>query len=1130
MTIYSTPAEIIFASVDPGKEVLLRQEINVFLNKHTPANPVLPKKTKSPAVKTKTLVRTTDAISPPDQTTAVQDMKDSSQGLYGDSVNIQIYTTTILQQPIIKLDLDDKSIDLPAIQTTAKAHATNWTGTYFPKIAQSQADIADICNNFAAFYKPLIGFANAIGDSAQKANLNSNVTNFKQGLFLLQGLVDGKSDNINAAIAALTEFTGEVSGDNNSFQAVQNKANQEYQGSTGEIAQLQKEISDSNSAITKLNAEIAGSACGLVLSGLFVAVGVTGAIFTGGASLAIAGMGVSGAVAASAVLAVKVAALKNEQKNNASLVSQLVTINASLAGIKNVVDVFTNFVSKSQDAITSLTNMSTHWGNLSAYYNNLEGSCDSLAAQDPVVLGAFLVAMLNSLQENFADLKSAAQYCVDNASLDVTPAVDPSINSNIVMLASPGIKLASPSVHAIKLAINPTIDAELATLKQNMNTTDPILTSQINTACQALQSASPPTADVMINTVAGFQTMVKPLQDESVTLASDLDQQRLASIAQQQDLLAQQQQVQNDITTAQQSLQNAQNDYNQQQNLLSTLYGNPLLQTLIPGVMDAIRQLAGVLGTLTGKMQQFQSQILSSAANLQNLKNESQDITNQITIVQSLIQMVTNVQQNMSGLTATLGNVLGNLQQSGAGSTAWAAPWLQTALGNWRDAINNINGNVPSQLSAFSLASPKVFALTSSATTTDSDVLQQPLQNLTDASSALYVSSLQVQLYAQTVLMQANIDLAINGIDIAAYQTIARKHALIWFSTYHPAVLQMQANIAAFCNHYTSLFPVILQIAADLSLDDNIKSFQQGISLLIADLDNYVADDAIILQQLNVYSKNLHEDYWDFTTAEMLAENQYTAQGGELDQLRSQLKDINGQISAANDQVAWAAVSEAATVVGIIGTILTLPESAPAGTAFLLCSGALSFAGSTAALDTAVESLSDLRKQANQIQQNIAKDSKDLAVLTGLTAQFRSFIKTTGSDPIESATALNKALYELCNTLKALNSNYAIYTAQELRDSLTNANISVAALKKIAQQCVGDCSLSARTQQAAPPAQELTTSFDYSSLGNRVAFFAADNPMRRPSNTPTIDAGRGASGNENEDMTNKSVNVGCRCS
>lgn len=1119
---YQTPTNILIASFDIKTETLLRRKIYDYLN--TPLPKYTPNTTSQERQNTLSVMSagvTTNA--PPSNTNAITEMKTSSNELYSDSLNVQNYVTTVQQQAIINLPLQNTTLSIPDIQNTSKQHATEWTGTYFPKIAQSQADISDVCNNFSAFYTPLLAYANAIADPTQQANLNANLAGFKQGIGLLQNLVDGKGTNISAAINALTTFTGNVSNDNSSFQNVLQEANTEYNGATGEIATLQTQIDQSNQRLADDTRNIGLAAVGEVVGGLMIAVGVLAEIETAGVSTALIIAGISVTAGSAAGMGVAIKQLMDEEQTNQTLVATLATDQAEIAATKTIVSVFQNLVNMAGSAITSLNNMGTHWGNLSAYYTTLSNYCDTVAGQDPASLGAYLIGELNAMQQDFADLKTAAEYCVTNATLPPAPASSPSLSVEALSPLS-----VNTSTQTTSYPINSAVDQELANLENGMLAANPDLTNQINELCQALAGTSPPTQSTLLSNISNFQAIVNSFQNQSDELKTNLDTARQTSLTTQQTLVNQMASLRNTINATQislsqnqASLQEVYSQIAQDQEKISMIeaYDGPVGYLINP-IVEAIGNLYISAQGYSNQISALQAQVNADSQNLNNLSSQAQAVQTQLNNITTMVNYITSIEQNIEGLIATFTNLTQNLTTAGSAPVAWVGPILMGALSNWQDTIQIVN-QISSPSSASLATKPTVTAenntkslngqinqfitsatkkpksnlpkmslkqnrvtnsdnpeyqpvSTSELVSSVGDLLITPISDLKDASNNLYTTALQVQVYTNTVLLQPDILIPITGINLSAYQTTARTHALSWSSTYYPELLGMQANIAQFCNTFSSFLPILLQYSEDLSQDENINGLKQGISLLQGVLTQSLSDNAITLQKLNVYSDLINKDYTNYNAAEQVAEDQYNSKGGTLDQLRAELSNTNSQIDLTNTEIAGAAISEAAGIGAIIGGALTLPESAGTS-AIIIVSGVLSVVGSTVALGLLIKSLQGLQNQANQLTMQISEDNKEIAVLDNITAQLSRFVKTTGADPIENATNLNQALNELNTNLSRLSEQLGIYTSQSLTDSLQTAGTAINELKTIAQACLDNGYLPVQDNTAPESTQSLST-------------------------------------------------------
>lgn len=327
------------------------------------------------------------------------------------AVQLQTYTNTVLQTPDIILpavvDTDSKSTvveDLPVHQALARTNATYYLTTLNPMIVNTVADIIGFGNLWNAEYSLLYSLAENI-------SVGNNAQTFTDGMNNLINKTTQAENSTVPVINALNAFLPLIQTDERNLTGDATNVGSALGGEQGEIANLQKEITAYNSAMSKDMAIIAAGATADVIGGLMIVVGVLAEIETAGVSTALVLGGL--AVVAGGTTAMGVAGSDYTNTKNAynAAVAELAQDQQVLASTQQAAATITSLTTAISQGIAAVESLQKGWNSLNADFGQVVSALET--ADDPS-LGPWLTSLLTAANSDWNDTlalaKSIQQY------------------------------------------------------------------------------------------------------------------------------------------------------------------------------------------------------------------------------------------------------------------------------------------------------------------------------------------------------------------------------------------------------------------------------------------------------------------------------------------------------------------------------------------------------------------------------------------------------------------------------------------------------------------------------------------------------------------------------------------------
>ena len=319
---------------------------------------------------------------------------------------VQIYTQMVLKQADIKLDALP---DLPKHQQLARKNAKSWNETILPGMAKTTADIIDYANMFQSFYEVLVKYAKDICNPKSKEQL-------VEGLKLLHGQVQAKSDATQTVIRQLTDFHQELTVDNKNFQGDYNVALVKIVGQDGEIKALSDQLDAVHAAMHKDIGLMAGGAVAVVAGVALMVVGIALEIPSAGVSTALIGGGfflVAGGVILETFGASDYTAQIKKQR---TITEQLATDRKGMASLKNVKGILDNFLKSIGDAITAAQVLVAAWNALGA---DVAIVIEAIDRVNPSISSDYIQAQLDTANKDWQVALKKAEQLQPDAQVDL---------------------------------------------------------------------------------------------------------------------------------------------------------------------------------------------------------------------------------------------------------------------------------------------------------------------------------------------------------------------------------------------------------------------------------------------------------------------------------------------------------------------------------------------------------------------------------------------------------------------------------------------------------------------------------------------------------------------------------------
>ena len=274
-------------------------------------------------------------------------------------ITLNIFAKSIEDQaPLPKINVEGLK-DVNEHLTTAQTHANAWLNTYSKDAWNRLQGIISFGETFTNLYKPLHAAAENMG--TEKEFHPNEIFKLIGELQALQTLVKQQADESQKCYNEITVYKDQVTEDHRIFIADYNTAVAELGGTTGEIAQLEKDI---RSWQDGQNIAVAVGGIGaviMVVGALIIVVGALAEFETLGLStlLVMAGIGV---FAAGAVLTVSsITTYEVGQSIIARKMKQLAKDRTELAGLLSLRGQITGVSNNLSSAETALSNLVTAW-------------------------------------------------------------------------------------------------------------------------------------------------------------------------------------------------------------------------------------------------------------------------------------------------------------------------------------------------------------------------------------------------------------------------------------------------------------------------------------------------------------------------------------------------------------------------------------------------------------------------------------------------------------------------------------------------------------------------------------------------------------------------------------------------
>ncbi len=285
------------------------------------------------------------------------------QGIGAASIVLQAYSSTVLAQPDIDLEILP---DLPARQAQARSSASTWLKHTNVQSIASLADVRDFANSMSAYATAMLPLAQRI-DSGDKTELPT----FIKGLQQLIELAGEKRSNAENLADRIQVFRNEIEAQSDAFERAGKVVQQRITGDKGEIAQLRRSLADLNGRMNTDMAKIAAGAVSDVIGVGLIVVGATSVIETGGATATIIGAGIALVSGGTLAIALASSDIADAQKAYGDAISRVVDLELEVAAFDTVAHQITANGEQAKSAAESAGMMTEGWGGIADRYGEL---------------------------------------------------------------------------------------------------------------------------------------------------------------------------------------------------------------------------------------------------------------------------------------------------------------------------------------------------------------------------------------------------------------------------------------------------------------------------------------------------------------------------------------------------------------------------------------------------------------------------------------------------------------------------------------------------------------------------------------------------------------------------------------
>lgn len=285
------------------------------------------------------------------------------QGIGAASIVLQAYSSTVLAQPDIDLDILP---GLPARQAQARSSASQWLKQTNQQAIGSLADVRDFANSMSAYASAMLPLAQTI-DSGDRTELPTLI----KGLQKLIDLAQEKRSNAENLSDRIQVFRNEIEAQGSAFEEAKALVQQKITGDQGQIAALRRSLADLNSRMNTDMTKIAAGAVSDVVGVGLIVVGATTVIETGGATATIIGAGIGLVSGGTLAIALASSDIADAQKAYGDAISRVVDLELEVAAFDTVAHQITANGEQAKAAAESAGMMTQGWGGIADRYGDL---------------------------------------------------------------------------------------------------------------------------------------------------------------------------------------------------------------------------------------------------------------------------------------------------------------------------------------------------------------------------------------------------------------------------------------------------------------------------------------------------------------------------------------------------------------------------------------------------------------------------------------------------------------------------------------------------------------------------------------------------------------------------------------
>ncbi|HRW15251.1 HBL/NHE enterotoxin family protein [Amaricoccus sp.] len=321
------------------------------------------------------------------------------------SILLQLYTQTVAATPNLTLPARVDEItgstvskDLPAHQQTARTNATYFLNELNPLLASTSASVIGFGNSWDSEFSALMGYVPRISDPAARASFDS-------GLKVLQDKIAAQQSALGPLLDKLGAFQKLVIIDHDNLSTDSALVTKAFDGIGGEIATLKAKIETENGERGKYIGIIVGGVLGLVGGVIMIIVGAVATIATEGLAVGLVLGGIAIVAGGTGAFITASAELADLDRQIGQDRTALASDQAIFASVEQGAHNAASLVDAVEKGLAALSTLQSSWQQLAADFDQVKQDLD-VANPDA---GSWLTTILNKANDEWNEALGVAK-------------------------------------------------------------------------------------------------------------------------------------------------------------------------------------------------------------------------------------------------------------------------------------------------------------------------------------------------------------------------------------------------------------------------------------------------------------------------------------------------------------------------------------------------------------------------------------------------------------------------------------------------------------------------------------------------------------------------------------------------